>query len=155
MILKLRSALLLVATALAGTLAQAQQPTVIQVDAAHPGAAISPQMFGIFFEDINFAADGGLYPELVKNRSFEFDEPLTGWHEIMAVGAKGIETSKGELSVRTGDPLNASNPHYLHVRTYDSGYGFYNTGYRGMGIESGAEYRFSAYLRSEGVTAIR
>ena len=47
-----------------------QPPTIIAVDAAHPGAAISPQMFGIFFEDINFGADGGLYPELVKNRSF-------------------------------------------------------------------------------------
>ena len=42
---------------------------VISIDAAHPGAAISPSMFGIFFEDINFGADGGLYPELVKNRS--------------------------------------------------------------------------------------
>ncbi len=61
-----------------------QSPVVINVDVAHPGASISPQMFGIFFEDINFAADGGLYPELIKNRSFEFDKPLTGWHEITA-----------------------------------------------------------------------
>lgn len=65
--------LVLVSVAPAG---RAQQnPAIIRVDPAHPGAAISPQMFGIFFEDINFAADGGLYPELVKNRSFEFDEP--------------------------------------------------------------------------------
>jgi len=61
---------------------------VISIDAAHPGAAISPSMFGIFFEDINFGADGGLYPELVKNRSFEFNDPLTGWHEIMMTNAK-------------------------------------------------------------------
>ena len=60
-------------------ISQSQQgKTVIRVDAAHPGAAISPKMFGIFFEDINFAADGGLYPERIKNRSFEFDQPLTG-----------------------------------------------------------------------------
>ena len=55
-----------------------QEPTsnvVISVDGAHVGAAISPSMYGIFFEDINFGADGGLYPELVKNRSFEFQEP--------------------------------------------------------------------------------
>ena len=132
-----------------------QEPIVINVDAAHPGAAISPQMFGIFFEDINFGADGGLYPELVKNRSFEFSEPLAGWHEIMVVSANGIDVSKGELDVRTDDSLNASNPHYLRVRTYDSGYGFYNTGFRGMGVTAGAEYRFSAYVRSNGPTGIR
>ena len=134
-----------------------QQPgtAVINVDVAHPGAAISPQMFGIFFEDINFGADGGLYPELVKNRSFEFNQPLAGWHEIMAVNAKGIEASKGELDIRTDDPLNASNPHYLRVRVYESGYGFYNTGLRGIGVESGAEYRFSAYVRGDGPKTIR
>src|SRR5262249_48889424 len=88
----------------------APQPASITVDAAPPGAAISPQMFGIFFEAINFGADGGLYPELVKNRSFEFDDPLTGWHEIMAIDAKGISASKGELAIRTVAPLNASNP---------------------------------------------
>src|SRR5580698_11301144 len=92
---------------------------VISVDGAHPGAAISPSMFGIFFEDINFAADGGLYPELVKNRSFEFQEPLTGWHEILAYSLpKGLEPPKGELDIRTDAPLNATNPHYLRARAY-------------------------------------
>jgi alpha-N-arabinofuranosidase len=138
-----------------------QDATVISVDATHPGAAISPSMFGIFFEDINFAADGGLYPELVKNRSFEFLEPLTGWHEILAYDpGKGLDPPKGELAVRTEDSLNASNPHYLRVRVYNPGYGFYNTGFRGMGIEAGAEYRFSAYVRAAdskagGVKSIR
>src|SRR5947209_10572380 len=56
--------------------------TIISVDAAHPGPAIAPTMFGIFFEDINFGADGGLYPELIKNRSFEFTDPLTAWAKI-------------------------------------------------------------------------
>ena len=51
-----------------------QSPAVISVDATHPGASIAHSMFGIFFEDINFGADGGLYPELVKNRSFEFPD---------------------------------------------------------------------------------
>ncbi len=68
---------------------------VISVDAAHPGAAISPTMFGIFFEDINFGADGGLYPELVKNRSFEFQEPLAGWHEVLTRNSKGHRQSEG------------------------------------------------------------
>jgi len=129
--------------------------TVISVDGAHPGAEISPSMFGIFFEDINFGADGGLYPELVKNRSFEFQEPLTGWHEIMNFSGKGLDRPKGELLIRDEAPLNQSNPHYLKVRAYEPGYGFYNTGFRGIGMESGAEYRFSAYVRSGGPKALR
>ncbi len=132
-----------------------QSPAVINVDVAHPGASISPQMFGIFFEDINFAADGGLYPELVKNRSFEFDKPLAGWHEIMGFSAKGIDSPKGELSIRTEDALNATNPHYLRARVYESGYGFWNSGFRGIGLENGSEYRFSAYVRGGGAKAIR
>ncbi|UWZ86441.1 alpha-L-arabinofuranosidase C-terminal domain-containing protein [Occallatibacter riparius] len=130
--------------------------TVLSVDLAHPGAAISPQMYGIFFEDINFAADGGLYPELVKNRSFEFSEPLTGWKEIMPTTAKGMIASHGELAILTEQPLNASNPHYLEARVHEAGgYGFYNTGFRGMGIHGGEDYRFSAYVRAKGPTAIR
>ena len=133
-----------------------QNPAILSVDAAHPGAAISPQMFGVFFEDINFGADGGLYPELVKNRSFEFQEPLTGWHEILGYSpAKGLDPHKGELSVRTESPLNATNPHYLRARAYEPGYGFYNTGFRGIGVNSGAEYRFSAYVRSGGPKTLR
>lgn len=136
--------------------AQAQKsPTVITIDAAHPGAAISPSMFGIFFEDINFGADGGLYPELVKNRSFEFQEPLTGWHEVLGISAKGLDSPKGELGIHTQDPLNPSNPHYLSARVYEPGYSFYNTGFRGMGVASGAEYRFSAYVRSGGPKSIQ
>jgi len=130
--------------------------TVITVDAAHPGAPIAPTMFGIFFEDINFGADGGLYPELIKNRSFEFDEPLSGWKVILPYDAKnGIGLSPGELDVRTDSPLNANNPHYLRVTALAPGYGFYNAGFRGIGVEQGAEYRFSAYVRTSGPTSIR
>jgi len=128
---------------------------VISVDVAHARAAISPSMFGIFFEDINFAADGGLYPELVKNRSFEFQEPLAGWHEVLGFSSKGLDRPKGELGIRTEDPLNQFNPHYLRVRVYEPGYAFWNSGFRGIGVESGAEYRFSAYVRSGGPKAIR
>jgi alpha-L-arabinofuranosidase len=130
-------------------------PVVISVDTAHPGAAISPSMFGIFFEDINFGADGGLYPELVKNRSFEFQEPLTGWHAVLGFSNKGLDRPKGEMAVHTENPLNASNPHYLRIRVYEPGYAFYNTGFRGIGVKAGAEYRFSAYVRSGGPKAIR
>lgn len=130
--------------------------TVITVDAAHPGPDIAPTMFGIFFEDINFGADGGLYPELIKNRSFEFDQPLAGWKVILPYDAKnGIGLSPGELDIRTETPLNANNPHYLHVNALDPGYGFTNSGFRGIGVTEGAEYRFSAYVRTQGPTSIR
>jgi len=131
-------------------------PTVIAVDVAHPGAAISPTLFGIFFEDINFAADGGLYPEMIKNRSFEFDQPLTGWHAMLPITSKGeLGATRGELDVRTEEPLNATNPHYLRVKAFVPGYGLWNSGYRGIGVKGGAEYRFSAYVRTTGPRSIR
>ena len=90
---------------------QGQQNTaVISVDSAHPGAAISPEMFGIFFEDINFGADGGLYPELVKNRSFEFNEPLTGWHADDGLHSKGLDSTRANSTSAPDAPLNASQP---------------------------------------------
>src|ERR1700753_3521399 len=156
--MRLKTAALVLALVLvpAGLPGQTSKPPVtISVDVAHPGAAISRTMFGIFFEDINFGADGGLYPELVKNRSFEFQEPLTGWHEVLGISRKGIDNPKGELSIRTDDPLNESNPHYLRARAYEPGYAFWNAGFRGIGVQSGAEYRFSAYVRSSGPKAIR
>jgi alpha-N-arabinofuranosidase len=135
---------------------QPQNKAVITVDAAHPGAAISPKMFGIFFEDINFGADGGLYPERIKNRSFEFDQPLAGWHAILPISPKGtLDATKGELDVRTENPLNTTNPHYLKMSAYEPGFGLWNTGFRGIGVENGAEYRFSAYVRTAGPTSVR
>ncbi|MEO8594474.1 MAG: alpha-L-arabinofuranosidase C-terminal domain-containing protein [Candidatus Solibacter sp.] len=116
------------------------QTIAVQVD--KPGAAISPGMFGIFFEDINFAADSGIYPERVKNRSFEFSEPLAGWSKID--NFKGV----GQLYVRDDKGLNENNPHYLRVHVEDTdGFGIKNTGLRGMGVESGAEFTFSAWVR--------
>ncbi|GAB2559106.1 hypothetical protein [Spirosoma areae] len=57
----------------------AQPPPVLRVNVAQPVAEIQPTMWGVFFEDINFGADGGIYAEMVKNRSFEFFRPLMGW----------------------------------------------------------------------------
>jgi alpha-L-arabinofuranosidase len=118
-------------------------PDVVTLDLSRPGPPISPTMFGVFFEDINFAADGGLYPERVKNRSFEFTEPLNGWRRDPA--------SRGELVIRTDGGLNENNPHYLRMRSYtsDGKFGVVNSGFRGMGVESGAEYVLSAYVRAQ------
>jgi alpha-N-arabinofuranosidase len=114
----------------------------VTVDVANPKARISPTMYGIFFEDINFGADGGLYAELVKNRSFEFDRPLRGWRVVKQDGASG-----DVLILRNEN--NPRNPRFVQIRVDRIGDGFAlrNEGFRGMGIRQGAQYRFSIDAR--------
>jgi len=117
----------------------------LKVDASAPGAAINAAMWGVFFEDINFGADGGLYAELVKNRSFEFPDPMMGWLKISP------SLAKGELSVRTDKPLNSSNPHYIRMESQGSApFGISNEGFRGMGLHDGESYHFTAWARQAG-----
>ena len=85
--------------------------------------AISTDLFGIFFEDINFAADGGLYAEMVQNRSFEYQltDPHDGnnrdghWHPLTAWQWRGMRSNSNELTVESAQPLNANNRHYVRV----------------------------------------
>ena len=108
-----------------------------------PGAAINPAMWGVFFEDINFGADGGLYAELVKNRGFEFPEPLMGWTKLSP------SLAKGELTVRDDGAFNPNNPHYLRVQSESTApFGISNEGFRGMGVRKGEGYDFSVRIRS-------
>ena len=81
--------LCMVLLACPGQLALAQNSSTITVQADKPGADISPTMYGIFFEDINFGGDGGLYAELIKNRSFEFPEGMMGWIKLSPSLARG------------------------------------------------------------------
>ena len=90
-------------------LAQETPPVDVHVAVNRPGAAIPSTLFGVFFEDINFGADGGLYPERVKNRSFEFPDPLMGWRRAM------IEGASGSFSAATDTPASTANPHYLRI----------------------------------------
>lgn len=118
------------------------QTVPITVDASKPLHEIQPVMWGVFFEDINFAADGGIYAELVKNRSFEFSLPLMGWQqERMNGNGRAIPTFY--------TPAWENNPHYLRlVVNADSGsYGLTNEGFRGMGIREGVKYIFSINAR--------
>lgn len=122
---------------LAGT-AYAGNITPLEVDLARPGAPIQPTMYGIFFEDINFAADGGLYAELVKNRSFEYPNALQGWKTF------------GKVEVLEDGPFER-NPHY--VRISDPGHrhkhsGIENEGFFGIGLKQGEQYRFSVWARA-------
>src|SRR6266536_6510428 len=117
--------------------ASAQTNITVEVD--HPGAAIPPGLFGIFLEDINFAADGGLYPERVKNRSFEFPDPMMGWKRLARGEAKG-SLQIYDAGSRSGRP----NAHYLQIKAdTGGGFGVTNEGFRGMGVEQGKEYLFS------------
>ena len=131
--------ILLASILLLGTcLASQAQTNNFDINLKKLGAPIQPTMYGIFFEDINFAADGGLYAELVKNRSFEFPvDPLQGW------------TAFGNVKVREDGPFDR-NPHY--VRLADPGHahkhtGLENNGFFGIGLKEGAQYRFSVWAR--------
>ncbi len=107
------------------------------IHADRPGADISPTMYGLFFEDINYAADGGLYAEKIKNRSFEFPQNFMGWQTF------------GGIELRDDGPFER-NPHY--VRLSAAGHpekhsGLINEGFFGIGIGRGEEYRFSVWAR--------
>ena len=107
-----------------------------------PGAAVNPAMWGAFFEDINFGADGGLYAELVKNRGFEFPEALMGWTRLSPAKARG------ELTVRCDAPFHPANPHYVRVQSEGTTpFGLANAGFRGIGLRAGESYEFSVRLR--------
>src|SRR3954471_11581640 len=91
--------------------ANAQAGNVITVRANEPKANIKPTMWGVFFEDINFGADGGLYAELVKNRSFEFPDGLMGW----SVPAENADTTS--VKVQVDEAAKTPNRHFLAVES--------------------------------------
>lgn len=117
--------------------------TTLTVNAAAPGAAISATLFGIFFEDINFAADGGIYAEKIKNRSFEFPDALMGWRRA----APAAQGNAGTFAVRTDSPPSPQNPHYLRITSKAGTYGVSNDGFRGIGFSKGQKFRFSVLAR--------
>lgn len=126
----------------------AQSQVVVQLK--EPGKAISPDLFGIFFEDLNWAADGGLYAELVRNRSFEFSpedhggwDALTGWDFVERDGGKG------SVIIKSDSPLNCRNPHYavLGLRRSAGAAGIRNSGFDGIPLKAGEKYDFSVFAR--------
>lgn len=123
--------------ALAAGSALHAQTNELVIQAGKPGAEIQPTMYGLFFEDINYAADGGLYAELVKNRSFEFPQHFMGWKTF------------GKVALKDDGPFER-NPHY--VRLSYAGHphkqtGLDNEGFFGIGVKKGEEYRFSVWAR--------
>src|ERR671921_1271561 len=140
-LLTLACALALVAAQAVPAAAQSRSITV-QVD--RPGAAVPGTLFGLFFEDINFGADGGLYPERVKNRSFEFPNPMMGWKQLDRGDTKGVLQIYDQGSVN-----DVPNSHYLRIKSSGAGKGFglTNEGFRGIGVKKGADYTFSIKAR--------
>jgi alpha-L-arabinofuranosidase len=146
----MKSTLFALAAALSLAAVSSAAP-VLTVQAGSPGAKINPAMWGIFFEDINFGADGGLYAEMVKNRGFEFPDPLMGWIKLSPSKARGT------ISIRDDHPFNDKNPHYLRMESEGTDlFGVANEGFRGMGVKKGEAYNFSAQIRKvAGTPALR
>lgn len=118
----------------------------ITVRVNRPGAKISPTMHGLFFEDINFAADGGIYPERIKNRSFEFPDPMMGWKPVERANYKGT------TYIINREQADAANRRFLRLAPEASasgnkGFGVTNEGFRGIGVQQGAEYTFTVAAR--------
>lgn len=128
---------LFAALALSIGLTAAAQTNELVIQTKKKGAEIQPTMYGLFFEDINYGADGGLYAELVKNRSFEFPQNLMGWKTF------------GNVTLQDDGPFER-NPHY--VRLADPGHahkrtGLENEGFFGIGVKKGESYRFTVWAR--------
>ena len=123
---------------LAFSLAATAQTHVMDVNTNKLGAPVQPTMYGIFFEDINYAADGGLYAEMVANRSFEFPERLMCWEPF------------GRVSMADERPAFGRNPHYAVLEDrghFEMRTGLSNHGYFGMGFRKDSTYIFSVYAR--------
>jgi alpha-L-arabinofuranosidase len=114
----------------------------LELDARTIKTTIQPTMYGIFFEDINFAADGGLYAEMLKNRSFEFEAPMMGWKQPNSSPYSFNEQSGIATIIHTGE--NTSNKNFLRVTVNtDRGYELINEGFRGMGVKKASRYNLS------------
>ena len=128
--------------ALAAVAGAAEFRAELRVEVDKPTVELSPHLYGLFFEDINYAADGGLYAELVRNRSFEFDPQLSGWSVL--TGATGA----AKVSVQTDRPLNEHNPQYVRLDVTAAGAGLANSGFDGIALQKDARYVASFYARS-------
>ena len=126
------------ALALTSCLTTYGQNHVMNIQTSKIGAPIQKTMYGLFFEDINYAADGGLYGELVKNRSFEFPQHFMGWETF------------GNVDLKKDGPFKKC-PHYVELS--DPGHserrtGLQNEGFFGIGVLKGEEYRFSVWAKA-------
>jgi alpha-L-arabinofuranosidase len=145
--------------------------SIIQIDTDAPRTSVSPDLYGIFFEEINHAGEGGLYAEMVQNRDFEYNvlpegthwagnllKTSTGWQERKWFGnalhgwkliTRG--TARGTIAQESASPLNNRNPHSLRLTARDAGtrIGVSNAGFWGMNLQSGEFYELTLFARTE------
>lgn len=138
--------LLTCAIAVASAMVAGAQTNVMDINTKKAGAKIQDTMYGLFFEDINYAADGGLYGELIKNRSFEFPQNYMGWQVF------------GNVTLKNDGPFERC-PHYVELKAPNHGdrrTGLQNEGYFGIGVVKGEDYRFSVWAKApQGKATIR
>jgi len=116
-------------------------PASLTVDVDKPGVKISPTLWGIFFEDINLSADGGIYPEFVRNRSFEDSDQPDYWTVTKADG------DKSETAIDASRPLDPMNRQSLRVKV-DGSLTLANKGYWGMNVVKGESYQLRLAARA-------
>ncbi len=123
-----------------------------EVDATSKGMDMSQELIGAFFEDINYGADGGLYAELVQNRSFEY-YPVAGYTNLQPLSAWSLVGTNGSMQIESTNPLNAHNTKYLKLTISNPGTetGIRNSGFFGISVTAGNKYDFSVYLRSDSI----
>lgn len=121
----------------------------ISIDATK-GKEISDMLIGAFFEDINYAADGGLYAELIQNRDFEYSlldkegrDPDWNSYKAWTINGNGINFTIDSVS-----PIHQNNKHYAVLNVTQQGAGLANEGFDGIVITSGEKYDFSMFAKS-------
>lgn len=137
--------LCLSAVAMVALTASAASSGSLTVKVDQPGHAISPTLYGIFFEDINCSADGGLYAELVRNRNFEDSDNPDHW-SVLKDGSAVVE-----MAVDSSKPASSKNPRSLRVQIKNPGSGragVANDGFWGIAVEKGDKYELSLLARA-------
>ena len=135
------------AAVLALAISAGAQPAKITVDVAHPSHEIPTTLWGIFFEDINMSTDGGIYPELVRNRSFEDSDKLENWRFSNLGGASEASVVMADEHAQP-PPLNPFNRKSLRIKS-DGAFTLQNEGYWGMNFVQGDGYAFQLAARGE------
>lgn len=113
---------------------------------------ISPELMGIFFEDISYAADGGLYAELIQNRDFEYTNNDRG--EWNAKTAWKLEGKGTEWTIATDAPIHANNAHYSVLTTTAKGAKLINEGWDGILVKKGQKYDVSMFIKGKGALRV-
>lgn len=113
---------------------------------------ISPELMGIFFEDISYAADGGLYAELIQNRDFEYTNNDRG--EWNAKTAWKLEGKGTEWTIATDAPIHTNNAHYSVLTTTAKGAKLINEGWDGILVKKGQKYDFSMFIKGKGALRV-